>query len=83
MVDPEDSVIRVYEALPTGYTVTNRLGTRPARMMLTYKPDGSSGRTRSLLFCPPGSGGLASRAVVLSNVGRPRLARDWGQCPSA
>ena len=82
VVDPEDAVIRVFEALPAGYAITNRLGTRLANTILTYKPDGSSGRTRSLLFCSPDGGGLPSRAVVLSNVGRPRLARDWGQCPS-
>lgn len=83
VVDPEDAVIRVYEALPMGYSITNRLGTKPADTILTYKPDGSSGLARTLLFCPPGGGGLPSLAVVLSNVGRPRLARDWGQCPSS
>jgi type IV fimbrial biogenesis protein FimT len=82
IVDAQDELIRVYAALPAGFTITNRAGTRAAGNILSYQPDGSSGRTRTLLVCAPAGSEVPPRSVVLSNVGRPRLARDWGTCPA-
>ena len=80
-VDQEAQLIRVFDPLPRGYTITNRSGARVARESITYLPDGSSRRNRTLLVCPPGRGERPSRSVVMNMVGRPRLALDWGQCP--
>lgn len=80
-LDAEAQLIKTFPALPQGYSVTNRAGSRPAREMITFLPDGSSRRNRTLLICPPGSGERPSRSVVMNIVGRPRVAINWGQCP--
>jgi len=79
----EAQLIRAFDPLPGGYTVTNRDGTRAAREAITYLPDGSSRRNRTLLVCPPGSGDRASRSVIMNMVGRPRTAVGWGRCPES
>lgn len=81
--DPERQLIRAYDGLPAGYTISNRAGTRPAEEMITYLPDGSSRRNRSLLICPPGGGDRPSRSIVMNVVGRPRVALNWGSCPNS
>ncbi len=81
VVDAEDVVIRIFEALPPGFRLTNRAGTRNASEILSYKPDGTSGRTRTLLVCAATGDSIAPKSVILSNVGRPRLATGWGTCP--
>ncbi|MCB1679546.1 MAG: GspH/FimT family pseudopilin [Halioglobus sp.] len=79
---PGDSVIRAFAAIPAGYSLTNRAGTRAATDLITYLPDGSSRRSRTLLLCAPAGLGVASWSIVLNNVGRPRVARGEGACPS-
>ena len=81
VLDAEDELIRIFEALPSGFTVTNRAGTRHAREKITYRPDGSSGRNRTLLICPPPGQQARAKSVVMNIVGRPRIATDWGVCP--
>jgi prepilin-type N-terminal cleavage/methylation domain-containing protein len=83
VLDADDELIRVFEALPGNYTLTNRLGTRDARETITYLPDGSSRRNRTLLVCAPPGRVRASTSVVMNIVGRPRVARDWGTCPTS
>ena len=82
VVDAEDRLIRVFEALPAGFTVTNRKGTIPASERITYLSDGSSRRNRTLLVCAPDRGASTARSLVMNIVGRPRLAREWGTCPA-
>ncbi len=76
-----DEVIAVFEALPAGYTLTNKAATKKAFETITYLPDGSSRRTRTLMVCAPAPSSLAGWSVVMSRVGRPRLSHNWGQCP--
>ncbi len=78
-----DEVLKVYEGLPPGYSLTNRAGTRTASELINYLPDGSSHRNRTLLLCSPAGAPVQSLSIVINIVGRPRLARDWGECPSA
>ena len=75
-----DQVLRVFEGLPQGYTLTNRSGTRAASELISYLPDGSSRRNRTLLICPRPGATAAPLSIVINIVGRPRLARNWGQC---
>ena len=83
VVDPGDELIRIFEGLPSGYTLTNRKGTRNAKDIITYLPNGTSGRNRTLLVCsPPRVAPRLQRSVVMNIVGRPRFARHWGTCPS-
>ena len=81
VVDPDDEVLKIFEPLATGYTLTNRKGTRSASERITYLSDGSSWRNRTLLVCPPDGSSRNSRSLIMNIVGRPRLARNWGICP--
>ncbi len=78
-----DEVLKVFEGLPRGYTLTNRAGTRDALELINYLPDGSSHRNRTLLLCPPAGVSVQALSIVINIVGRPRMARDWGECPAA
>jgi prepilin-type N-terminal cleavage/methylation domain-containing protein len=78
---PDEQIIRAFEGVPPGYTVSNLAGTRAADELITYLPDGSSRRNRSLLVCPPRNYGLEPWSVVLNTVGRARLGKGNGQCP--
>jgi len=78
-----DEVLKVFEGLPRGYTLTNRAGTRAALELINYLPDGSSHRNRTLLVCSPAGAPVQPLSIVINIVGRPRLARDWGECPAA
>jgi type IV fimbrial biogenesis protein FimT len=78
-----DEVIRVFEALPRGYTMTNRAGTRIANEIITFLSDGSSRRNRTLLVCSPFGDRIEPWSVVMNIVGRVRMTRDWGTCPDS
>ena len=77
-----DEVIRAYEGLPRGYSLTNKLGTLDASELISYLPDGSSRRNRTLMFCASSDPSVPSWSVVLNMVGRPRISKGWGECPS-
>lgn len=77
-----DEIIRAFAAIPSGYSLTNRTGTRASDELITYLPDGSSRRNLTLLLCPPDSYRLEPRLVVLNTVGRARAGRGEGQCPT-
>lgn len=70
-----DEVIRAFAAIPRGYFLTNLAGTRAITEAITYLPDGSSRRNRTLLLCPPAGYPVAPWRVVLNLVGRARAAR--------
>ncbi len=76
-----EDLIRRFDGLPPGYRVSNRAGTRVPDERLTFYPDGSSRRSLGFLFCPPAGTSAPPLAVVLNNVGRPRLAWNDGSCP--
>lgn len=80
-LDADDDLIKVFEGLPGGFSLTNRTGTRDANEKITYLPDGTSGRNRTLLVCPPPGLNASPRSVVMNITGRPRVARGWGDCP--
>lgn len=76
-----DSIIRLYEPLPAGFSVTNRAGTREETDSIHFLPDGTSRRNRTLLICSPRPVVAPGKAIVMNRVGRPRRAIDWGTCP--
>ncbi len=71
-----DEVIRAFEGIPPGYSLTNLAGTRAITDTITYLPDGSSRRNRTLLLCPPAGSAVEPWRVVLNLVGRARAARS-------
>ena len=85
-----DQVIRAFAAIPRGYSLTNLAGTRAVTEAITYLPDGSSRRNRTLLLCPHAGHRVAPWRVVLNLVGRARVARGspagavggQAQCPA-
>ena len=76
-----DDLLEQAGALPDGFTVSNRAGTRVAGDSIRYLPDGSSRRSLTHLYCAPPGRALPPVAVVLNHVGRARLERGEGQCP--
>ena len=75
-----DEIIRVFEGLPGGYSLTNKAGTTAAFEVISYRPDGSSRRNRTLMLCSPYGSTIRSWSIVMNVVGRPRVARGWGEC---
>ncbi len=78
-----DEVLQVFAALPRGYTLSNRDGSRPASGVISYLPDGSSRVNRTLLLCAPPGVAAEPLGIVVNIVGRARLARGWGTCSGA
>lgn len=79
---PAEEFIRSFAAIPDGYTLSNRSGTRPFAEIITYLPDGSSRRNRTLLLCAPVGATLKGIGIVLNRVGRARVEQGDGTCPS-
>lgn len=78
-----DEVLQVFEGLPPGYKLTNRVGSRELTDLISYLPDGSSRKNRTLLICSPPGARVDPLGIVVNIVGRPRLAKEWGQCSPA
>jgi len=76
-----DELIRAFEPIPQGYSLTNLAGSAAIGGLITYLPDGTSRRNLSLLFCAPPGQPVPSWSVVLNNTGRARMSRGEGQCP--
>jgi type IV fimbrial biogenesis protein FimT len=76
-VDAGDEIIRIYEGLPTGVTVT---GLGPIAPFLAFRPTGTSGTpiqnlNGTLVLCD--DNGLSdARGVIVSNSGRPRITHE-------
>jgi type IV fimbrial biogenesis protein FimT len=75
-----DEIIRVFSGLPSGYSLTNKAGTIDAHELISYYPDGSSRKNRTLMICPARGQSATSWSVVMNMVGRPRVAKGWGEC---
>jgi type IV fimbrial biogenesis protein FimT len=74
----EDSqLLRVWPPV-TGVTVTNRTGSNWVTGELRWNPQGVGRRNLTLSVCALGH----NWSVITNRLGRPRLARDWGLCPS-
>ena len=81
-LDSGEQLLARGAGLPAGLTVSNRKGTRAADELITYYGDGSSRRNLTLMVCSSAYPGIDSWSVVLNLVGRPRMARAWGDCPT-
>ena len=77
-----DVVIAVFDAIAPRLSLTNKSGSKPVAELISYLPDGSSRKNRTLLLCPPAGVKVPSSSVVMNIVGRPRLAANWGECPT-
>ncbi|TDG12373.1 prepilin-type N-terminal cleavage/methylation domain-containing protein [Seongchinamella unica] len=81
-LDSGEEVIRTADGLPDGLTLTNRAANRHAKELILFRPDGTSGRNRTLMICSRARPDIPSWSVVMNIIGRPRMARDWGECPT-
>lgn len=75
-----DTALRRFDAMPHGFGLYNRAGSRRIDERVSFYPDGSSRRSMTLQVCPPAGGQVQPWSLVLNHVGRPRLSRDWGSC---
>ena len=76
----DDTPLRRFEAMPGGFGLYNRAGSRRIDERVSFWPDGSSRRSMTLQVCPPAGARVSPWSLVLNHVGRPRLTRDWGSC---
>ena len=82
LLDPgQEQVILHAHGLPADYLVTDRGGSRLATGSISYRPDGTTGGNRTLQICAPASRDLEPYSIVLTMVGRARVARGEGLCP--
>ncbi len=79
-VDP-GSLVQAWAPMHPQLQLSNRSGTRLADDLITFMPDGSAGRNRTLMICSRAQPQLASWSLVMNIVGRSRLVRGWGECP--
>lgn len=75
-----DTPLRRFDAMPRGFGLYNRAGSRRISERVSFWPDGSSRRSLTLQVCPPSSARAEPWSLVLNHAGRPRLAREWGSC---
>ncbi len=75
------SLVQAYPPMHPQLQLSNRSGTLLADELITFLPDGSAGRNRTLMICSRVRPQLASWSLVMNIVGRSRLVRGWGECP--
>ena len=73
----DSQLLRVWPPV-AGVTVTNRIGSNWVTGELRWNPQGVGRRNLTLSVCALGH----NWSVITNRLGRPRLARDWGVCPS-
>lgn len=75
------TLVRAYAPMPPQLQLSNRSATLAVDELITFMPDGSAGRNRTLMICSRAQPQLASWSLVMNIVGRSRLVRGWGECP--
>lgn len=68
--DP-DVLIRVFDAVANGYTLTNRTGVSDYAGSFKYYPDGTADDAAALLVCPPDRDAQEAWEIDVTLVGRP------------
>jgi len=74
-------LVQAYSPMHPQLQLSNRSGTLLTDELITFMPDGSAGRNRTLMICSRAQPQLASWSLVMNIVGRSRLVRGWGECP--
>jgi type IV fimbrial biogenesis protein FimT len=77
-----EQLIGSFGKMHSDLRVLNRKGTRDAYRKISYFPDGSGRRNLTWMVCSFSHPDSDSWSVVISVFGKPRFARDWGECPS-
>lgn len=78
---PSDSTQLLQSWPPLGgLHIRNRAGNAAVAAAITWHPDGSARRNLTWMVCSRSRPDLLSWSLVLNQVGRPRLARGWGNC---
>jgi hypothetical protein len=70
-----DTVLKVYEALPQGYTITKTDGTAYGGGNIAYYPDGSSNSPETIYLCSQDKDASAAWAIRVNPVGRVTASR--------
>ncbi|MEZ5555112.1 GspH/FimT family protein [Haliea sp.] len=80
---PAAALLRAWSPMAAGLSVLDRAGARQVADPISFRPDGTAGRNRTLMVCSGPHPRLVSWSVVMNVVGRARLVRGWGDCPQA
>lgn len=78
---PASALLRAWAPMSASLGVHNRAGSQRFADAISFQPDGSAGRNRTLMVCSRVLPHLAPWSVVMNVVGRARLVRGWGDCP--
>ena len=74
------ALVQAYAPMHPQLQLSNRAGSPLTDELITFLPDGSAGRNRTLMICSRTQPALASWSLVMNIVGRSRLVRGWGEC---
>jgi type IV fimbrial biogenesis protein FimT len=73
-----DTVLKVFEALPGGFTLASNTGAD----VITYRADGSyNGDGGVIRICDGDADTSAAWSVLLNRVGKPRMSKTTTSCP--
>lgn len=82
-LDSGDIIIRVFESLPVGYTITGTDGASDYASSIIYSPDGSSDpKAPAMYLCSPDKDAAAAWMIDVTIVGRTAVSQGGGVCPS-
>lgn len=76
------ALVQAYTPMHPQLKLSNRDGSQLTDEVITFLPDGSAGRNRTLMICSRTQPRLTSWSLVMNIVGRSRLVRGWGECVS-
>jgi type IV fimbrial biogenesis protein FimT len=74
-------LLRAWAPMSPTLHLLDRAGARHVVAPISFMPDGTAGRNRTLMVCSHRLPDLASWSVIMNVVGRARLLRAWGECP--
>jgi type IV fimbrial biogenesis protein FimT len=77
VVDTGETIVRVFEGLPGGYTAQSDITSAG----ITYRADGSIKTSGELRICAADQNALEAWQIEISTVGRPRADEGTSSCP--
>jgi prepilin-type N-terminal cleavage/methylation domain-containing protein len=74
----DDPIVRVYEALPNGYTLT---GGKPEQVVFNSLGQTDNVTNNTWILCPPNRDVSLAKAVAVSRAGKVEFTKDGLTCP--
>jgi len=81
-LDNTDIIVKVYEAVQSGYTISQTDGSAYPATNIVYYPNGSSNSPQALQLCPTDKDAAAAWEVTVNAVGRVSASQGGNTCPA-